>query len=54
MARNASSPYGMSSSPNYDICDPRDLQFTEDSIKDSFSKSHTGVKVEETALKSED
>ena len=49
MEMNASSPYGMSS-----LRYLRDLQFTQDSIKDSFSKAHTGVKVEETALKIED
>jgi len=37
-----------SSFPSHDICDPRNLQFTQESIKDSFSKAHNGVKLEDT------
>ena len=38
----------------HSVCMLRPLQFMQDSIKDSFSKAHTGVKVEETALKIQD
>nr|ABK25113.1 unknown [Picea sitchensis] len=30
------------------ICNPKDLHFTQESIKDSFSKAHSGVKLQDT------
>ena len=35
-------------SQKYDLVDPKELQFTQESIKDSFTKAHSGVKLQDT------